>query len=131
MLAGVPFAALGLMAEDRALYLPAIFVAQVLVFLNTGPANAVLVNVALPEIRASAVAASIFVYHLLGDVPSPVLIGRASDAFGLEKALLLTSAAMAVSGVFYLWGTRALADDTDRVQRIVAERESAANPGRP
>ena len=126
MLLGVPFAALGLMTEARALYLPAIFVAQVLVFLNTGPANAVLVNVALPEIRASAVAASIFVYHLFGDVPSPILIGRASDAFGLERALLLTSAAMAVSGIFYLWGARSLGADTDRVQRIVAERESAA-----
>jgi len=126
MLAGVPFAALGLTTEARGLYLPAIFVAQVLVFLNTGPANAVLVNVALPEIRASAVAASIFVYHLFGDVPSPILIGRASDAFGLEKALLLTSAAMAVSGIFYLWGTRTLGADTDRVQRIVAERESGA-----
>ncbi len=126
MLLGVPFAVLGLMTEARALYVPAIFVAQVLVFLNTGPANAVLVNVALPEIRASAVAASIFVYHLFGDVPSPILIGRASDVFGLERALLLTSAAMAVSGIFYLWGARSLGADTDRVQRIVAERESAA-----
>jgi len=123
MLAAVPFAALGLMAEQRLVYLPAIFVAQVLVFLNTGPANAVLVNVALPEIRATGIAASIFVYHLLGDVPSPILIGRASDGFGLEKALLLTSLAMAVSGIFYLLGTRTLGADTERVQRTVLERE--------
>ena len=123
MVAAVPFAAVGLLAEARSVYLPAIFVAQVLVFLNTGPANAVLVNVALPEIRATAIAASIFVYHLLGDVPSPILIGKASDAFGLEKALLLTSAAMAVSGIFYLWGTQTLGADTERVQRTVIERE--------
>jgi MFS family permease len=126
MLAGVPFAAIGLLAQDRAIYLPAIFLAQVMVFLNTGPANAVLVNVALPEIRATAIAISIFVYHLLGDVPSPILIGRASDEVGLENALLITSAAMAVSGVFYLLGTRSLGADTDRVQRVVAERERGA-----
>jgi MFS family permease len=123
MLAGVPFAVIGLLAPQPAVYVPAIFLAQVMVFLNTGPANAVLVNVALPEIRATAIAVSIFVYHLLGDVPSPILIGRASDAMGLERALLVTSAAMAVSGVFYLLGTRSLGADTDRVQRVVAERE--------
>jgi sugar phosphate permease len=124
MLLGVPATVVGLMAEDRAVYLPAIFLAEVLVFLNTGPANAVLVNVALPEIRATAVAASIFVYHLLGDVPSPTLIGWASDATGsLETALLLTSAAMGVSGVLYLMGTRTLGEDTDRVQQTVAARE--------
>ncbi len=126
MLAAVPFTAAGLLSDQRAIYLPAIFMAQVLVFLNTGPANAVLVNVALPEIRATAIAVSIFVYHLLGDVPSPILIGRASDAIGLEKALLITSAAMAVSGVFYLLGTRSLGDDTERVERSVAERERGA-----
>jgi len=126
MLLGVPFAALGLLAPDREIYLPAIFVAQVLVFLNTGPANAVLVNVALPEIRATAIAVSIFVYHLLGDVPSPILIGRASDVFGLERALLVTSVAMAVAGVFYLLGARTLGADTERVQRTVAEREGSA-----
>jgi len=126
MLAGVPFAVIGLLAPQPAVYVPAIFLAQVMVFLNTGPANAVLVNVALPEIRATAIAVSIFVYHLLGDVPSPILIGRASDAIGLEQALLVTSAAMAVSGVFYLLGTRALGADTDRVQRVVAERERGA-----
>jgi len=70
----------------------------VLVFLNTGPANAVLVNVTLPEIRATAIAMAIFVMHLLGDVPSPILIGQLSDRWGhLETALLLTTLAMAVS----------------------------------
>jgi hypothetical protein len=100
------------------------FVAEVMVFLNTGPANAVLVNVALPEIRATAIASAIFVYHLLGDVPSPILIGYASDRLGsLQAALMLTSAAMAVSGGFYLYGARTLGEDTDRVARTVAERE--------
>jgi len=124
MLLGVPAAYVGLTATAPRVYLPAIFVAEVLVFLNTGPANAVLVNVALPEIRATAIAFSIFVYHLLGDVPSPILIGRVSDWTGdLETAMLLTTVAMGVSGVFYLLGCRTLGEDTDRVLRTVAERE--------
>jgi MFS family permease len=125
MLAGVPFAVVGLTASARELYLPALFLAEVMVFLNTGPANAVLVNTVLPEIRATAIAASIFVYHLLGDVSSPTLIGIASDRTGsLRIALLLTGAAMAVSGVLYLAGTRTLGEDTERVSRTVAEREA-------
>lgn len=125
MLLGVPATVVGLVAEDKAVYVPAIFLAEVCVFLNTGPANAVLVNVALPEIRATAIAASIFVYHLLGDVPSPWLIGRASDWAGsLQTALLLTSVAMAVSGALYLMGARTLGADTQRVLDTVAEREA-------
>ncbi len=129
MLLAVPFAYVGLHATDRGVYLPALFLAEVLVFLNTGPANAVLVNVALPEIRATAISVSIFVYHLLGDVPSPILIGKLSDRSGsLEGALMLTTVAMAVSGVFYLLGARTLGDDTERVQRTVAERERRHAP---
>jgi MFS family permease len=127
MLLGVPAAYVGLTADDRAVYLPAIFIAEVFVFLNTGPANAVLVNVVMPEIRATAIALSIFVFHLLGDVPSPLLIGRVSDWTGsLETALLLTSAAMAVSGVLYLLGARTLGRDTSRVMDVVAARERVA-----
>jgi MFS transporter, Spinster family, sphingosine-1-phosphate transporter len=131
MLLGVPAAYVGLTSPDRAVYLPAIFVAEVMVFLNTGPANAVLVSVVMPEIRASAIALSIFVFHLLGDVPSPILIGKASDWTGsLEKALLLTTVAMGASGIFYLLGTRTLGRDTERVLETVRAREArgAAEP---
>jgi MFS family permease len=125
MLLAIPFAYVGFTAARPEVYLPAFFVAEILVFLNTGPANAVFVNVALPEVRATGIAISIFVYHLLGDVPSPILIGKASVWTGsLQTALLLTLVAMAVSGVFYLLGMRTLGADTARVQEIVAAREA-------
>ncbi|HEY8150357.1 MAG TPA: MFS transporter [Vicinamibacteria bacterium] len=125
MLLAIPFAYVGFTAARPQVYLPAFFVAEVLVFLNTGPANAVFVNVALPEVRATGIAMSIFVYHLLGDVPSPILIGKASVWTGsLQTALLLTLVAMAVSGAFYLSGMRTLGQDTERVQEILAAREA-------
>jgi MFS family permease len=127
MVLAVPAAYVGITATERSVYLPALFVAEVLVFLNTGPANAVLVSVTLPEIRATAIAVSIFAMHLLGDVPSPMLIGWVSDWAGsLEQALLLTSAAMALSGVFYLMGCRTLGADMERVLATVRERERHA-----
>jgi predicted MFS family arabinose efflux permease len=125
MLLAIPFAYVGFTAARPAVYLPAFFIAEVLVFLNTGPANAVFVNVALPEVRATGIAISIFVYHLLGDVPSPILIGKASVWTGsLQTALLLTLVAMALSGAFYLAGMRTLGRDTARVLEIVAAREA-------
>jgi predicted MFS family arabinose efflux permease len=125
MLLAIPFAYVGFTAARPQVYLPAFFVAEVLVFLNTGPANAVFVNVALPEVRATGIAMSIFVYHLLGDVPSPILIGKASVWTGsLQTALLLTLVAMAVSGAFYLAGMGSLGRDTARVQEIVSAREA-------
>ncbi len=133
MLLAIPFAYVGFTAGRPEVYLPAFFVAEVLVFLNTGPANAVFVNVALPEVRATGIAMSIFVYHLLGDVPSPILIGKASVWTGsLQTALLLTLVAMAISGAFYLAGMRTLGRDTARVAETVAAREArhASDPHR-
>jgi predicted MFS family arabinose efflux permease len=133
MLLALPFAYVGFTAARPEVYFPAFFVAEVLVFLNTGPANAVFVNVALPEVRATGIAMSIFVYHLLGDVPSPILIGKASEWTGsLQTALLLTLVAMGVSGAFYLAGMRTLGRDTRRVQETVAAREArhASDPDR-
>ena len=128
MLVGVPAAYVGLTATDSAVYLPAIFVAEVMVFLNTGPANAVLVSVVVPEIRATAIALSIFAFHLLGDVPSPILIGRVSDWTGsLETALLLCTAAMAASGGLYLLGARTLGRDLALVRETVRSREGEAS----
>lgn len=125
MLLAIPFAYVGFTAARPEVYLPAFFAAEVLVFLNTGPANAVFVNVALPEVRATGIAMSIFVYHLLGDVPSPILIGQASEWTGsLQTALLLTLVAMAVSGAFYLAGSQSLGRDTAHVQDILAAREA-------
>lgn len=127
MLLGVPFCWLGLVSDSQAVYAPAFFMAEVLLFLNTGPANAVLVNVVLPEIRATAIALAIFVYHLLGDVPSPILIGWLSDRSDLGAAIQASClGAMTVSGVLYLLGMRTLAADQDRVLDTVARREREA-----
>src|SRR5260370_41586666 len=94
---------------------PAIFLARVFVFRNTGPANAVIVSVVLPEVRATAIALSIFAFHLLGDVPSPILIGRVSDWTGdLGGARPPPSVPIGFSGFFYLWAGRSWAEDPRR-----------------
>ncbi|MBV8203320.1 MAG: MFS transporter, partial [Acidobacteria bacterium] len=82
-LAAAPVALLAFVAESRPLYMTSIVGAEVLLFFSTGPINSALVNVVSPAHRATAMALNILVIHLLGDVPSPPLIGRLSDATSL------------------------------------------------
>jgi hypothetical protein len=75
--------------------------------MSTGPVNSIIVNLAAPWERASAVALSVLMIHLLGDVASPPLIGALSDASSLATAVLIVPAAIAVSGALWLAAGRA------------------------
>jgi predicted MFS family arabinose efflux permease len=102
-LLAVPAAFLALASPRRAVYLPAIVVTEILLFASTGPVNSAIVNVVSPGERASAVALSIFAMHILGDVPSPPLIGALSKASDLARALLVVPVAIAVAGAVWTW----------------------------
>jgi len=81
-------------------------IAQLLMFLSTGPINACIVNLVRPGERATAVALSVFAIHLLGDVPSPYLIGAISDASSLARAVKIVPVAVVVSGALWVWAAR-------------------------
>ena len=71
-------------------------------FLNTGPCNAILVNVVPPAMRSTAFAISIFLIHVLGDIWSPIVIGALADATGnLTTGMLLTVFAIGGAGVAF------------------------------
>ena len=74
--------------------------------MSTGPINAAIVNTVSARERASAIALSMFAIHLLGDVPSPVLIGHLSDASSLGNAVLIVPVAIAIGGVVWLAAAR-------------------------
>ena len=101
-LLAAPFALLALAAPAPAVFYPAIVVAELLLFMSTGPVNAAIVNLVSARERASAIALSMFAIHLLGDVPSPVLIGHLSDASSLGHAVLIVPLAVAIGGVIWL-----------------------------
>jgi MFS family permease len=102
-LIAAPLALVGLTSAAPAVYWTAIVTAQLLLFASTGPVNSAIVNVVPAEIRATAVAVSIFTIHVLGDVPSPSLIGAISDASTLERAVLIIPVALLVSGVIWTY----------------------------
>jgi sugar phosphate permease len=108
-LAAAPCALVALTAPAPLHYYPAIVVAELLLFMSTGPINAAIANIVSPLERASAMALSMFTIHLLGDVPSPPLIGHLSDASSLGRAVLIVPVAVAVGGIVWLWSARAAA----------------------
>ena len=69
----------------------ALVAAMFLIFLPTGPLNTLILETVPVAMRASAMAASIFAIHLLGDLWSPTLVGYLSDRLGsLREAVLWT-----------------------------------------
>jgi len=87
-------------------YLIWLFVAELLLFLSTGPVNVAIVNVVPINARAMAMAVSIFTIHLLGDAISPPIIGALADFSSLPRAVLIVPAVVALSGLLWI-GTAA------------------------
>jgi len=89
-------------------------------FLNTGPSNTALANVALPKVRATAFALNILVIHALGDVLAFPTIGYIAGHANWTIAFLFVSGMMLVSGLLWLIGMKSLGADTLRVEREAA-----------
>ena len=76
-----------------------------LLFLSTGPINTLIIESVPVNLRASAMALSIFMIHLFGDWWSPEIVGRLADALGhdLQKGVLLLPAVLILGGVLWLF----------------------------
>jgi len=83
-----------------------IFIAEFLLLFNTGPLNAAVINSVGAHIRAAALAVNIFIFHLLGDVPSAWLIGYVSDRYSLQAAFLSPVIAIILSSTILFYGMR-------------------------
>jgi MFS transporter, Spinster family, sphingosine-1-phosphate transporter len=106
-LLAAPFAWLALTAASPTLYLICMVIAQLLLFLSTGPINASIVNLVLANQRATANALGVFTIHLLGDAVSPLLIGAVSDASSLLQAVKLVPVAILVAAIIWFFAARA------------------------
>ena len=85
---------------------PALFAAEFFLFLNTGPLNAAIVNSVSAPVRSTAIALNLFLIHLLGDAPSPKIIGMISDHANLRLGLGLTLVTLVLSGILLFFGAR-------------------------
>lgn len=105
MFAALPFIAIAVFHRGLLMY-PAMLLASFFLLLNTGPLNAAMINAVSAPIRATAVAVNLFTIHILGDVPSPRLMGWISDRSSLEFAFIPVILACAISGAILIYGMR-------------------------
>jgi len=102
--------ALGVPAMIFALYfrgpimVPAIWVAAFFLLLNMSPLNAAIINSVGPHVRTTALAINILVIHILGDIPSPTMMGYIADRSSLGKSFILPVIAMILSSAILFYG---------------------------
>ncbi|MGZ5476409.1 MAG: spinster family MFS transporter [Thermoanaerobaculia bacterium] len=103
MLIAAPITYVALSNPNRTVYLAALTIAEVLVFMATGPVNSAIVNAVAPDRRATAVGLSVFVMHFIGDIPGIPVIGALSDRSSLEQALLIVPVAIVGAGCIWTY----------------------------
>jgi MFS transporter, Spinster family, sphingosine-1-phosphate transporter len=102
---GIPAMCLAIFASGD-LMIAGIFMAEFFLLLNTGPLNAAIINSVGPHVRAMALAVNIFIFHLLGDVPSAPLIGYMSDHYSMRTAFIAPVIAIGLSSAILFYGMR-------------------------
>jgi MFS transporter, Spinster family, sphingosine-1-phosphate transporter len=105
MMLGIPVMIVALFNRGS-LMVPAIAVAAFFLLLNTAPLNAAVINSVGAHIRATALAVNIFIFHLLGDVPSPTMMGWVADKRSLQAAFILPIIAMGISSAILFYGMK-------------------------
>lgn len=99
----IPCAAAALMARDTTWAMVLLGLAMLFLFLSMGPVNTVILETVPPELRASAMAMSIFMIHLFGDLWSPKLVGLIADRASLRQAVLILPLALVPTAALWLF----------------------------
>ncbi len=105
MLLGIPVMIVALFVKGPAM-MPAIAVAAFFLLFNTAPLNAAVINSVGAHTRATSLAVNIFIIHILGDVPSPTMMGWLADKRSLQTAFVLPVIAMGVSSAILFYGMK-------------------------
>ena len=83
----------------------ALVAAMFFLFLSTGPVNTLILETVPVRMRARAMAASIFMIHMFGDLWSPQFVGWISDRMNNLRvaALWVLPGALVFSAAFWIW----------------------------
>jgi MFS family permease len=99
-----PLAVLAIVAPTSKLFFVFFGVCEIAIFLSASPINAVILESVPHEIRATAMAVSIFAIHMLGDLWSPPGVGILADHVPMQSAMLILPIAIALGAT--AWWTR-------------------------
>jgi MFS family permease len=107
VLLSVPLSLFGIITANTPVAMGLLAAAIFFLFFCTGPVNTVILEAVPVNVRSSAMAVSIFMIHLFGDMWSPEIVGRLADHLDrdLQKAVLILPAVLLVAAL--LWMTLA------------------------
>jgi MFS family permease len=103
---GAPLAAVAIAATTGHAFFALLLPCEIALFVPGGPFNVAILRSVPAELRASAMAFSIFASHLLGDLWSPWLIGLVSMAAPMAWAMLACPVAYALAAGVWWRGAR-------------------------
>jgi MFS transporter, Spinster family, sphingosine-1-phosphate transporter len=131
-LLGAPFFAITITTHNLEIFSVFFIATTILLTLYAGPSTAATQDVVPAILRASAVAVSLFIAHLLGDAFAPTLVGTLASAFDpthgqhfahtmggqdLARALLITcTPALLIAGLVGILGARWMRADVAAAQ---------------
>jgi len=99
----IPATVAAFLAADRNVAMSCLVAAMLFIFLCTGPVNTLIIETVPVNLRASAMAVSIFLIHLCGDMWSSQIVGHLSDRWNsLQKAILILPVALALAAGLWL-----------------------------
>ncbi len=103
-LVAVPLSFLALLAENTVVAMSLLALSMFFLFLCTGPVNTLIIETVPVNVRASAMAISIFMIHLFGDMWSPAIVGRLADHWDkdLQTAVLILPGSLLLGAAFWL-----------------------------
>ena len=104
-----PLCALALFVPSATWFFPLFLLGETAIFVSTSPINAVVLETIPAPLRATAMAASIFAIHALGDLWSPPGVGLLMDHLPVAVAMLGTGARRQTVAFLGWFGPRGLA----------------------
>lgn len=111
ILLAVPASAAALWTQDKTTAMTLLSLAIFFLFLSNGPVNTLILETVPVNLRSSAMALSIFMIHMFGDVWSSQIVGSLADTWhSLRMAVMILPVALLVGAVLWF----ALAIETSR-----------------
>jgi MFS transporter, Spinster family, sphingosine-1-phosphate transporter len=106
----LPFVFTTLMTSNMTIMWSCLLTSEILLFMNSGPVNLLLMESVPIAKRATALSLAVLVMHMFGDAISPPIVGYFSDLYGMKKAMMIIPFSFIACAIFWNFG-RTFNDD--------------------
>ncbi len=125
-LVGAPIVLIALLIHNLPLFIAVFVVGGISLTFCIGPLNAVIQDIIVPGMRATALGLTLLLAHLLGDAAAPTVIGAIANARSLFFAIItLAPTFLFLAGLVCLLGLRTVTRDMHHMQEQMHAQERA------